>query len=333
MDRAKDIIVDLMEVNSFIEKGQKNNAEQDKGRDCNVSSLVDPLSEDIAKFTEDVPIVKCEGMDWVNCYKSECSIAMEIQKTVKEIVCIYKDVFYLDDRNVYFGNPITVNGNEKYVLNKSDHVKVDCTGKDRTSSLHAHWSGYGFGLRPVPTKSVLDGKDSFNVMILYFGSTSRDGFIRKMRKSYQYMTKQLNAVILNSYLIAYFEDMPRKDTSQNKFNQFRRQPIDHYLQTSLLTDIGKGENWNRNKNWYQGRPADHCFGAKPHYKLMMDLADEFLQLHGMKFCFTFVEDLAYDNFTVLPTVDETLLSFLRTLSARKALEDTLVLIMGDHGSR
>ncbi|KAJ8705951.1 hypothetical protein PYW07_010728 [Mythimna separata] len=385
-DRARDVIVDLSEVNSFIQKNRKDSTEQEKGGGCNVSSLLDSVSEDITKFSEDLPIVTCEGTDWVNCFKCECNITIAIQKTIKEIVCIYKDIIFVNDRYVYFGNPTTVVGNEMYTLNKSDHVKIDCTGKDMTSSdERSHWSGYGTGFRPVPTKAeVSDQRDSYNVVILCFDSATRHGFIRNMRQSYEYMTKQLNAVVLNSYNIvgngttdilfpiltgkseeeltnqrkrttkkkyidskkfifhllkgngyrtAYFEDILRAGTAESKFNRFRRQPADHYLRLPLLADTDKRQNWNHSENWSQGYPASHCFGAKPQYQLMINLTDQFLQLDGKKFCFTHVADVAYENFILLPTADETLLSFLQTLSARRALEDTLVVIIGNHGSR
>ncbi|PZC76132.1 hypothetical protein B5X24_HaOG205103 [Helicoverpa armigera] len=341
MDRAKDIIQDLSDTNKLLRR-QLEEEVYHVGTGCNMP-LLDPFAEQFANFNRNLPILKCRGVDWVNCFKSDCRVSQSILRTTKDVICMYRYIIYVSDENSYVSNPIKVVGDEKFTLNRSDHVKIECTGKHiNNPKVKTHWTGFKAGFRQLSTVPVPPNrKDSYNVMILCFDSTSRNGFIRTMQKSYKYLTEQLNAVILNSYnivadgttgalypiLSAYFEDMPWTGSTQQKFTWFRKQPADHYLRTTVLNELDREEKTHR------GHPTRHCLGPTPQYQFMMNLADQFLKLDGKKFCFTLIVDTAYDNFTVHPTADDSLVSFLKTLEDRGALEDTLVMVMGDHGSR
>uniref|UniRef100_A0A2A4K8N2 DUF229 domain-containing protein n=1 Tax=Heliothis virescens TaxID=7102 RepID=A0A2A4K8N2_HELVI len=380
MDRAKDIILDLSNTNKVLRR-QLEEEIYHVGTGCNMPKL-DPFAENFTSFNRNLPITRCRGVDWVNCVKSECQISQSILRTTKDVVCMYRYIIYVEDQNSYVSNPIKVVGDEIFTLNKSDHVKIECTGNPINNPIvNTHWTGYKAGFRQLPTVPVPPNrKDSYNVMILCFDSISRNGFIRNMQNSYKYLTVQLDAVILNSYNIvadgttgalfpilsgkpeedhvftrrrydntrkkylasqkfifhmlkrygyrtAYFEDMPWTGSTQQKFTWFRKQPADHYLRSFLLNDVEEEETAHR------GNPTRHCMGPTPQYQFMMNMADQFLKLDGKKFCFTLIVDTAYDNMTLLPTADDALVSFLKTLNTRGDLEDTLVLVMGDHGSR
>nr|XP_049707712.1 uncharacterized protein LOC110377994 [Helicoverpa armigera] len=382
MDRAKDIIQDLSDTNKLLRR-QLEEEVYHVGTGCNMP-ILDPFADQFANFNRNLPILKCRGVDWVNCFKSDCRVSQSILRTTKDVICMYRYIIYVSDENSYVSNPIKVVGDEKFTLNRSDHVKIECTGKHiNNPKVKTHWTGFKAGFRQLSTVPVPPNrKDSYNVMILCFDSTSRNGFIRNMQKSYKYLTEQLNAVILNSYNIvadgttgalypilsgkpeeehifsryrwetarkkyigpmkfifhmlkkygyrtAYFEDMPWSGSTQQKFTWFRKQPADHYLRTTVLNELDR----DREEKTHRGHPTRHCFGPTPQYQFMMNLADQFLKLDGKKFCFTLIVDTAYDNFTVHPTADDSLVSFLKTLEDRGALEDTLVMVMGDHGSR
>ncbi|CAH1645432.1 unnamed protein product [Spodoptera littoralis] len=305
--------------------------------------------------------------------KSKCYVTQEILNSVKDVSCTYKDIIYVNDREYFLSNKTIVNGGDKYILNRSDHVRVTCTGRYKYSSslFSPRWKGVKMGFRPVQTYPVPPNrKDSYNVMILGFDSTSHNGFIRKMPKSYKYISE--NAVTMNGYNIvgdgtpaalfpiltgkteeqhpdsrikitknvfidhtsfifhklksfgyqtAYLEDEPQIGTFQYRFNGFQHQPADHYLRAFLL---------EHKKEWF---PDRCCIGAIPVYELLMSISTELFQLDGKKFCFTFSSDISHDNFDQISTADESLLSFMKTFSTTNILEDTLLIIMGDHGSR
>ncbi|CAH0701135.1 unnamed protein product [Spodoptera exigua] len=71
------------------------------------------------------------------------------------------------------------------------------------------------------------------------------------------------------------------------------------------------------------------------YCLALKFKDEskLFQLDGKKFCFTIIGDICHNDFNQMSTADDLLLSFMESWSSRKVLEDTLLVVMGDHGSR
>ncbi|XP_026744249.1 uncharacterized protein LOC113505644 isoform X2 [Trichoplusia ni] len=349
----------------------------EKGTGCEMPEL-DPFSAEAMRFIVDLPKIKCEGFDWVKCVKSQCFVVTEILETMKDISCTYREIIYVNDKLYLIDNPVKVRGGNAYNLNRSDHVKVSCSGMDKTrpSIVSTRWYGYKAGFRPVAVRKKRPmGLDNYNVLVLGFDSASHNGFMRKMPNSFKYLSEK--AVILNRYNIvgdgtpaalypiltgraeeehpdarkkateqryvedrlfifhqlkgygyrtAFFEDMPWIGTFQYRFNGFRKQPADHYLRAFFLEE---------KKYWMDGlnKQNQHCVGAIPQYKFMLDLTDQFLQLDGKKFCFTFIVDVGHDNFNLISNADEDLVAFLETLDQRKAFEDTLVIIMGDHGSR
>ncbi|KAJ8728240.1 hypothetical protein PYW08_016625 [Mythimna loreyi] len=365
-----EVPISLIETQELVENRLIEYYLSEKGMGCDIPK-VDPFSPEVMQFNKDLPEITCRGKDWVECQKTKCYVKEEILKQIEKISCTYRDIVYVDDERYYLSEYTTVTGNEKYILNNSDHVKVSCIGMDRNSFgfIHNRWSGVKAGFRPVRNEPIPQGReDEYNVMFLVFDSASHNGFIRKMPKSYKYLAD--NAIVLNGYNIvgdgtpaalfpiltglaeyehadtrkkitdkvfldykwflfhqlkkygyqtAYFEDSPGIGTFQYRFNGFRRQPADHYLRALLI------ENGEIHKGI--------CVGDTPQYRLFLNLSNEFLQLEGKKFCFTFISGICHDDFNQINTADDAVVSFLKTLEEKRVLEDTLVFVMGDHGTR
>ncbi|XP_063897306.1 uncharacterized protein LOC110375425 [Helicoverpa armigera] len=373
-------IVSLNDTYRQVQLRLAQDLKQEKGMGCRKPDI-DPFSEEAMKASLDLPKIICKGIDWVTCNRSECSITEEVAKNMSDISCIYRDIIYVHDHRYFLSGCTKVDGFKKYILNKSDHVKIACTGTilNGNNTLYPRWQGLQVGFRPVKSKPIpADRRDSYNVMILAFDSASHNGFMRKMTKTYKYLVDR--GVILNGlnvvgdgtpaalfalltgkpeeehpdarkaisnnvyvdetsfifhllkqcgYRTAYFEDLPAIGTFQYRFNGFRRQPADHYLR-ALLTEKA---HENRLLSLVHKNNSDFCLGAIPQYQLFLNLTDEFLQFDGKKFCFTFIADISHDNFNLISTADDAVLSFLETLKRKKVFEDTLVIVMGDHGSR
>lgn len=60
---------------------------------------------------------------------------------------------------------------------------------------------------------------------------------------------------------------------------------------------------------------------------------QFYNIEGKRFSFTFISDISHDDFNVITTADEELMGLLRSLKLGGRLEDTVLVIMGDHGTR
>ncbi|XP_039761738.1 uncharacterized protein LOC120634915 [Pararge aegeria] len=363
-------------VIEYIEKRLELALKQDKGSGCEIPKL-DPFSKEVVQFDKEMPTVVCPGKDWVRCYHSLCRVVPEILNNTKDIVCSYSDILYKNDSKYTIGPPVDIYGAGAYKLYNSDHVKVKCSGKHIDSVLPSKWIGHTLGFRASVHPTAVKPAEPINVLIIGFDSTSKNGFIRRMPKSYKVLTEKLGATVLNGYNIvgdgtpaalfpiltgqtelelpdvrkrmtnngtlnstvfifdklkeygyrtAYFEDMPWIGTFQYRFNGFSRQPADHYLRAFYLEESANGKKWHNKKTRY-------CVGDRPQYKLMLNITDQFLNLDGNRFCFTFIADITHDDFNMISTADDDFAQFLLDFRRQSRHENTLLFVMGDHGPR
>ncbi|KAJ0170625.1 hypothetical protein K1T71_013996 [Dendrolimus kikuchii] len=366
-------------VPPYIENKLQEALKEDKGTGCEIPHL-DPFAREVTQFDKPIEKVECQSVDWVKCHLSQCKVVQEILDETENIVCTYRDILYESDSKYVIGPPVDVEGANTYVLNKSDHVKVKCVGKNYKTVLPMKWTGHSIGFRTsVERKRPPPGReDTLDILIFGFDSTSKNGFIRRMPKSYDYLVNELGGIVLEGYNIvgdgtpaalfpiltgktelelpdvrkrmknnrtlddmpflfyrlkddgyrtAYFEDMPWIGTFQYRFNGFKRMPADHYLRAFYLEESNSG------KKWWKGAKARYCVGDTPQYKLMMNITEQFFELDGKKFGFTFIADITHDDFNMIATADDETLNFLRSFKAKGRLDNTLVFVMGDHGPR
>ncbi|XP_063543190.1 uncharacterized protein LOC134751676 [Cydia strobilella] len=352
----------------FLERKLQKALKWDKGTGCKIPKL-DPYSDDMAWSYKKLGPLKCKGQDWVKCYHSKCRVVDSIRDTHTNIQCEYRDIIYKDDFHHDFGKPTVVKDGDVYQLSASDHVSVQCTGTVPSMRKTEKWSGNTLGFRPLsPPAKPLD--DQINVMILAFDSTPRSGFIRLMPESWKVINEELKATVMEGYNIlgdgtpaclfpfltgktelehpdvrrtktnnrtlddfpfifkhvkeegyatAYIEDMPLDNTFTFRFNGFTKQPSDHYYRAFR----------NANKRLFKG--WNFCYGDTPQFKIMMNLTEQFLEIEGRRFIFTFIGDISHDNFNYIQYADGDLAAFLRHMIKRT--EDTLIIVMGDHGPR
>ncbi|KAF9407297.1 hypothetical protein HW555_012630 [Spodoptera exigua] len=374
MDQAKDMIQDISVTSrQFVKIKDKivhgfNSVNTEKG--CKIPRL-DPFSLGTeTNFAK--PQYKCKSFDWVQCHKSECRLVKNVLKNVKDVTCDYSNINYVNHKNYYYSYHKSVFGEEIVKLDRSDHVKIECTGRDvHFPNVSVHWRGVKTGFRNITLTPDNNKNEPYNVVILCLESVSHNGFIRNMKKSYKYLKEKMNATILNGYNIAndgttgalypLFTGksendlkemnefgMRRDNPSYFIFNQlkplgyrtayfddtglistpyqfrFTYPPADHYLRPYSLA--------RRN-----GKPhrslSHHCIESVPQYQMLMHFVKECLLLDGKKFIFSLIDDLSSENFTFVPSADDSLLDFLQTMTARRVLEDTLLIVMGDHGPR
>ncbi|XP_047513405.1 uncharacterized protein LOC125055167 isoform X1 [Pieris napi] len=189
-------------VAEYIEKRLENSLREDKNSGCEIPKL-DPFAPEVTKFDKDLPKIVCYGVDWVKCYLDECKVVPEILRTTRDIICTYNDILYESDAKYTIGPSIEIRGADVYPLIKSDHVKVKCTGTHENSILPSKWLGHGIGFRStVHPKTPPPGRENtYDILFLGFDSTAKNGFIRRMPKSYKVVKEILGATVLNSYNI------------------------------------------------------------------------------------------------------------------------------------
>ncbi|KAJ8705954.1 hypothetical protein PYW07_010731 [Mythimna separata] len=189
-------------VIEYIEHRIEEALKEDKGSGCEIPQL-DPFAKEVVQFDNVYSPITCKGKDWVKCYLSECRVVDEILRTTTDIECTYQDIIHVSDNKYYLGEHRTVKGNKPYILDASDHVKVTCRGSQQKSLFSSTWVGFALGFRKsVPRLQPPPGReDTLNVLIFGFDSTSKNGFIRKMPKSYKHLKDHVKATILNGYNI------------------------------------------------------------------------------------------------------------------------------------
>lgn len=161
---------------------------------------------------------------------------------------------------------------------------------------------------------------------------------RNIKKTYLDADKFLFAQLHHDgYRTAYFEDQPRLGTFQYRYNGFRRQPSDHYLRPFMM------ENHKIIKEKFKVKTWDYfpfCVGALPTYILLMNLTRQFTTLKGKRFSVTMISDLSHkyfndDNYDtdLLGTAQDDFIDLLRAFKTDEISENTLLLVMSDHGIR
>lgn len=149
-------------------------------------------------------ITTCKGKDWINCNGFHCRVTKEIFDKMPFISCDYSDIVYIDNNHYYIGNRTTIDGNEIYCFEISDHVKVTCNEFGNIPlpigiPEKEIWSGLKTGFRPIRFADSGPRKKTLNVLILALDSIPYDKFHNYLPNAFRVLTRELKAVLLQNY--------------------------------------------------------------------------------------------------------------------------------------
>lgn len=315
--------------------------------------------------------VTCAGRDWVTCQGNECFVVQDILQELKAVECSYSDIVFVNDYEHYTTFPIKLNDRQRYTLERSDHVKISCIQKTSRpfQLVRPRWNGLKAGFRKVSVKDPRSRVDSPNVLILCLRSLSHNDALQLLPRTYKLLTEELGAVVLNGYNIigsgspaalfpiltgktalelddalekdelepkyflfgqlhldgyrtAYFEDMPFLSTLRLGF---QRQPTDHYLRAFFLEQREATLNDQVN--------TSDCVGAVPVHSQLINLTHQFSHIQGKRFSFTIISENLSGNLKLAATVDDEIMYMVNSLREGGLLENTLLIVMSDHGPR
>lgn len=313
--------LDNREKISLIEDSIRSLANQGA---CKMPNLPADAPEMLAFLKDELP-VDCgdESDDWVSCHKSTCTIKPEVIKQRGKITCDFADIIRNGDNNYQYGAPTrTVNS---YTLRASDFARAKCWTDSRQ-----RWTGTVIGIREDPellNRRSWNKESTLNVLMFGFDSLSRNAFIRKLPKSYKYLTKYLKADVLQGYnivgdgtpqalipLLTGFTELELPETRKRKKHSeyVNVYPMvwSEYEKYGYVTafnedkpDIG---TFSYRLNGFDMQPTDHymrtyylatnsqlmyykrlCIGAQPRHKLMLDYTKEFMLSYPSKPRFVF----------------------------------------------
>ncbi|XP_067014130.2 uncharacterized protein [Anabrus simplex] len=128
----------------------------------------------------------------------------------------------------------------------------------------------------------------------------------------------------NGYVTGYLEDCPSIGTFTYRLKGFDSPPTDHYMRTFY---VEASKMYNKNKKF--------CLGSIPRHKVMMNYVHDFFKVYREKpkFLFAFHGELSHDSYNNVGSADLDLLEWLQTLNQEGHLNNTLLIIMSDHGHR
>lgn len=331
---------------------------------------------EIMKFVKNVPKIDCSqaGIDWVKCRGSDCTIQEEAKAKYGPIKCSFTDVIRVDDYRNRYGTKTY--SDSYYKLEQSDVVRVYCDAASHK------WSATLYGIRF--DKHIWEGSSwdnlphnalKMNVLMFGFDSMSRNSFIRKLPKTYDYLQRTLHSIVLEgynivgdgtpqalipiltgqtelelpdtrkrfkntqfvdvypfiwkyfkhqSYVTGFFEDVPELSTFTYRLNGFNETPTDHYMRPYYLASLGERRNWPK-----------LCAGDTPRHKIMLNAITDFFSFYKSKpkFLFGFHGELSHDDYNLIGVADDDVVDFLKNLHSSHLLNNTILIIMADHGHR
>lgn len=162
---------------------------------------------------------------------------------------------------------------ESYVLEASDFARVVCMADSGS------WSGIVIGIRDTVKVPVENSNyPLFNVFVLGFDSLSRLAFMRKLPKSYEYLTKNLTGLVLKGYnivgdgtpqaiipILTGKTELELPDTRKRKFksdfvnvypfiwDEYKK----HGYMTAYNEDLPTTGIFTYRLNGFQKQPTDH----------------------------------------------------------------------------
>lgn len=126
------------------------------------------------------------------------------------------------------------------------------------------------------------------------------------------------------YITQWGEDMANIGTFNLRMLGFKNQPVDHYMRPFYLAVIP-----------FYNRFLPYCLGSRGRHKVFIDWVKEGLQTNkGHKlFTFGFFSEFSHHDNNMLAQADDDVVSFLRFLKDEGHLENTVLIVMSDHGIR
>ena len=125
-----------------------------------------------------------------------------------------------------------------------------------------------------------------------------------------------------SYVTQFAEDYPMAGAFYYRTRGFSKQPVTHYMRPFYLA-VKKSER------------KGFCIGERSSYKVYLDWLKEGLETNKGKpfFTFGFNSKYSHDGYLQMSKVDKYNVEFLKYMYDKDILQNTFLILMGDHGRR
>ena len=308
--------------------------------------------------------------DWIYVENGTIRFSASALNRHGYITCDYIPLIREDEFNTVEGTRVrAIQDGTKLT---SDFFKAACFAKSAQ-----HYENYHAGIVPVRDEPAQMAKKALdlNVLIWGFDSVSRLTWMRKLPKTYDFLVRKLQAVVLEGYNIVgdgtpqallpilcgktetelpearrgqagattvdghpwiwklfkkagyatqWVEDGVRYGTFTYRMLGFKDQPVDHYMRTFYL---------EADKTYWKYKP--YCLGSQLRHNIMLNWLRDLFHAYPnkRKFSFGFHAECSHEDNNPLSMVDEDVVNFLRYMHDSGYLNDTLLIVMSDHGAR
>lgn len=128
------------------------------------------------------------------------------------------------------------------------------------------------------------------------------------------------------YVTMFAEDMPEIGTFNLRFNGFEQVPTDHYMRPFWQAVV---------ESSLHEESSPHCLGGVAKHTYMLNYTRDFMASYSgvPKFAFTFFGDLTHADNNPAEYADQDVVDVLEQLRRAGHLDNTVVLVLGDHGAR
>ena len=131
------------------------------------------------------------------------------------------------------------------------------------------------------------------------------------------------------YVTQFAEDISNIATFNYRMCGFKYQPVDHYMRTYFLQ--------TENRKWQESRSdASLCRGSLTRHDLFLNYARDLFRTYPRrtrKFSFMFHVEMSHDGGVQMQVMDDGIVDFLKEMNQSGYLDDTVLILMSDHGPR
>ncbi|XP_013790890.1 uncharacterized protein LOC106474743 [Limulus polyphemus] len=339
---------------------------------------LDPFHPQVMKYLKDIPKLECNNEeDWLLLSSGRILVNQKIIEKHGHFNCKLTYRVRMNDFENKKGKVVNFMSENSEIPLDSDFFYVSCKAKDgaKWKNLMAGVSRSESAVKRARTKNSAGEFMSLNVLMFGLDSMSRNHFIRKLPKTYTYLTSILKGIVLKGYNIvgdgtpqalipiltgfterelpetrkrfseaqhvnvypfiwkrfsefgyvtAFAEDTPETGIFTYRLKGFDEQPTDHYMRSFFL-EASKVASHHKK----------YCLGHKSHHVIMLNWLHQFFDVYPEvpKFAFGFHGEISHDDFNLVGTADDDILGFLKDLHHSSILNNTLLILMSDHGHR
>ena len=134
------------------------------------------------------------------------------------------------------------------------------------------------------------------------------------------------------YITHFAEDDPYWAMFHYKLKGFKKQPTHHYMRPFY---IEAAKYTDPVYLPFDNRPSKYCLGSRPRPRMMFDWIKESFETYPdrLKFSISFSAELTHEYNDMAQFQEPYLLDFLQAMNKKSYLNNTVMILMSDHGAR